>query len=176
MGHFIHFPIANSSMTRFHQISLVPWRFFVVGFHPHTTSSTKCTAFNTSAGPMVLKQSSWAAHFSRRMPGKGKKTWEAAAIFKTGESIHLVHIYIYIIMYILFVCVCDVWVYLQFHQPDPSISPISPSLHLLGTWTPPRYRKASPWAMASSLFWGDKPNLGMIYTLKTIPGWRFQPL
>ena len=129
MGHFIHFPIANSSMTRFHQISLVPWRFFVVGFHPHTTSSTKCTAFNTSAGPMVLKQSSWAAHFSRRMPGKGKKTWEAAAIFKTGESIHLVHIYIYILyfMYIYIyhnvyiVCVCVRCVGLSSVSPARSI-------------------------------------------------------
>lgn len=140
MGHFIHFPIANSSMTRFHQISLVPWRFFVVGFHPHTTSSTKCTAFNTSAGPMVLKQSSWAAHFSRRMPGKGKKTWEAAAIFKTGESIHLVHIYIlyfmyiyiYIIMYILFVCVCAMcgFIFSFTSQIHPSL----PSLLLCTFW------------------------------------------
>ena len=128
MGHFIHFPIANSSMTRFHQISLVPWRFFVVGFHPHTTSSTKCTAFNTSAGPMVLKQSSWAAHFSRRMPGKGKKHGKQQQFSKQVKVyiwciyIYIIfHVYIYIYHNVYIVCVCVRCVGLSSVSPARSI-------------------------------------------------------
>jgi len=36
----------------------------------------------------------------RQNARKREKTWEAAAIFKTGESIHQVHIYINIYIYI----------------------------------------------------------------------------
>ena len=56
------------------------------------------------------------------------------------------HSYVYIIIYTIIFMICTHRYIFSFTRTDPAIAP---SLHLWGIWTPPRYRTASPWAVAS---------------------------
>ena len=76
------------------------------------------------------------------------------------------HSYVYIVMYIIIFMICTHRYIFSFTRTDPAIAP---SLHLWGIWTPPRYRTASPWAVASPWrLWYSQLNLNWRWSIYSL--------